>query len=71
MLIFPAIDVKDGRVVRLYQGDFASVHQVAEDPAATARTFCAAGTSTWWTWTGPGRGCEKTPPLSAPWRSRA
>ena len=43
MLIFPAIDVKDGRVVRLYQGDFASVHQVAEDPLATARTFFAAG----------------------------
>ena len=43
MLIFPAIDLKDGRVVRLYQGDFASVHQVAEDPLATARTFFAAG----------------------------
>lgn len=43
MLIFPAIDLKDGRVVRLYRGDFSTVHQVAEDPLATARTFYAAG----------------------------
>lgn len=43
MLIFPAIDLKDGRVVRLYKGDFATVHQVAEDPVATARTFYEAG----------------------------
>ena len=43
MLIFPAIDLKDGRVVRLYRGDFSTVYQVAEDPLATARTFYAAG----------------------------
>ena len=43
MLIFPAIDLKDGKVVRLYKGDFATVHQVAEDPLDTARTFLAAG----------------------------
>ena len=43
MLIFPAIDLKDGAVVRLYKGDFATVHQVAEDPVATARAFLAAG----------------------------
>lgn len=43
MLIFPAIDLKDGKVVRLYKGDFATVHQVADDPAATARAFRAAG----------------------------
>ena len=43
MLIFPAIDLKDGRVVRLYRGDFSTVHQVAEDPLATARTVYAAG----------------------------
>lgn len=43
MLIFPAIDLKDGKVVRLYQGDFETVHQVADDPAQTARTFQAAG----------------------------
>ena len=43
MLIFPAIDLKDGKVVRLYKGDFATVHQVADDPVETARTFLAAG----------------------------
>ena len=43
MLIFPAIDLKDGQVVRLYRGDFDTVHQVAEDPVSTARTFFEAG----------------------------
>ena len=43
MLIFPAIDLKNGKVVRLYKGDFDTVHQVAEDPIATARAFLAAG----------------------------
>lgn len=43
MLIFPAIDLKDGAVVRLFQGDFATVHPVAEDPLAAARAFLAAG----------------------------
>jgi len=43
MLIFPAIDLKDGKAVRLYQGDFATVHQVADDPVETAETFYAAG----------------------------
>ncbi len=43
MTIFPAIDLKDGRCVRLYQGDFATVHQVADDPVATAAQFAAAG----------------------------
>lgn len=43
MLIFPAIDLKDGKVVRLYKGDFSTVHQVADDPVKTARTFLAAG----------------------------
>lgn len=43
MLIFPAIDLKDGRVVRLKKGDFATVHQVADDPIAVAEAFYAAG----------------------------
>ena len=43
MLIFPAIDLKDGAVVRLYKGNFATVHQVADDPLATAGAFLAAG----------------------------
>ena len=43
MLIFPAIDLKDRKVVRLYKGDFTTVHQVADDPIATAGAFLAAG----------------------------
>lgn len=43
MLIFPAIDLKDGRVVRLHRGRFDTVHQVADDPVETAKTFYAAG----------------------------
>ena len=43
MLIFPAIDLKNSKVVRLYKGDFDKVHQVADDPAGTARAFYAAG----------------------------
>lgn len=43
MLIFPAIDLKGGKVVRLHKGRFDTVHQVAEDPVETAKTFRAAG----------------------------
>lgn len=43
MLIFPAIDLKDGKVVRLHKGRFDTVHQVADDPVETAKTFCAVG----------------------------
>ena len=43
MIILPAIDMKDGKVVRLYKGDFATVHQVSEDPMATAGAFYQAG----------------------------
>lgn len=43
MLIFPAIDLKDGKVVRLYQGSFDTVHQVAGDPVETAGKFRDAG----------------------------
>ena len=43
MKILPAIDVKDCRCVRLYKGDFATVHQVADDPLEVARAFRAAG----------------------------
>lgn len=43
MLIFPAIDLKDGKVVRLHKGSFDTVHQVADDPVVTARAFCDAG----------------------------
>ncbi len=43
MLIFPAIDLKDGKVVRLHKGRFDTVHQVADDPVETAKAFHTAG----------------------------
>lgn len=43
MIILPAIDIKDGECVRLVKGDFATVHQVAEDPVKTASSFRRAG----------------------------
>ena len=43
MIILPAIDLKDGKVVRLYKGDFHTVHQVADDPVAVARDFSRSG----------------------------
>ena len=43
MIILPAIDLKDGAVVRLYKGSFDTVHQVASDPVTVARAFQEAG----------------------------
>ncbi|MDD4715104.1 MAG: 1-(5-phosphoribosyl)-5-[(5-phosphoribosylamino)methylideneamino]imidazole-4-carboxamide isomerase [Oscillospiraceae bacterium] len=43
MILLPAIDLKDGRCVRLYQGSFSTTHQVADDPVAVAKTFAQAG----------------------------
>lgn len=43
MILLPAIDLKDGKCVRLYKGDFDTVHQVAESPLDTAAEFKAAG----------------------------
>lgn len=43
MILLPAIDLKDGKVVRLYKGDFSTVHQVSQDPLTTAADFAAAG----------------------------
>lgn len=43
MIIFPAIDIKDGNCVRLYKGDFSTVHRVADSPLGTALSFRDAG----------------------------
>lgn len=43
MLIFPAIDLLEGRVVRLYQGDYDQNEVYGDDPAAFAAQFAAAG----------------------------
>jgi phosphoribosylformimino-5-aminoimidazole carboxamide ribotide isomerase len=45
MIILPAIDIKDGRCVRLYQGDYAQVTTYADDPVQVARRFQEAGAS--------------------------
>src|SRR6185312_13760748 len=43
MILFPAIDLKDGRCVRLRQGDMARATVFNDDAAAQARAFEAAG----------------------------
>jgi phosphoribosylformimino-5-aminoimidazole carboxamide ribotide isomerase len=43
MLIFPAIDIIDGKPVRLFKGDFATASQVAEDALSTAEGFADCG----------------------------
>ncbi len=39
MRLFPAIDLKEGRCVRLRQGDMAQATVYADDPAAQAKAF--------------------------------
>ena len=43
MILFPAIDLKDGACVRLVQGDMARATVFSDDPPAQARAFEAAG----------------------------
>lgn len=43
MLIFPAIDIKNGACVRLYQGELATAEQVADSALEAAKSFRAAG----------------------------
>ncbi len=43
MLIIPAIDIIDGKCVRLTQGDYAQKKEYADDPVAVAQQFEAAG----------------------------
>ena len=43
MLIIPAIDLKDGRCVRLKQGDMSSATVFSDDPVAMARHWAAQG----------------------------
>ncbi len=39
MILFPAIDLKEGRCVRLVQGDMAQAVVFSDDPAAQAKAF--------------------------------
>ena len=43
MLLYPAIDLRGGRVVRLYQGDFDKETVYGTDPVAVAEGYAAAG----------------------------
>ena len=43
MNIFPAIDLYDGKAVRLYQGDYNQMTVYDEDPLRVARAFADAG----------------------------
>ncbi|OGX35269.1 MAG: 1-(5-phosphoribosyl)-5-[(5-phosphoribosylamino)methylideneamino]imidazole-4-carboxamide isomerase [Omnitrophica WOR_2 bacterium RIFCSPHIGHO2_02_FULL_52_10] len=43
MIIFPAIDIKDGKVVRLAQGKFDKVTEYSGSPVATAKTWVRKG----------------------------
>ena len=44
--LYPSIDLRAGRVVRLYQGDFDAETVYGDDPLAVARGFADAG-ATW------------------------
>ena len=42
-VLYPAIDVRGGRVVRLRQGDYAQETRYADDPLAVAERYAQAG----------------------------
>lgn len=46
MLIFPAIDLYEKKVVRLYKGDYKKMTVYSNDPLSVAKDFVAAG-ATW------------------------
>ena len=46
MIVYPAIDLRSGRVVRLTEGRFDQEKSYGDDPLAVARGFAAAG-ATW------------------------
>ena len=43
MILYPAIDLKDGQAVRLLRGEMDAATVFNDDPAAQARAFVAAG----------------------------
>ena len=43
MILLPAIDLKDGKCVRLQKGEFDTVHQVADNALDTAAACATAG----------------------------
>ena len=45
MIVYPAIDLRGGRCVRLHQGDYGRETVYGEDPVAQATAFADAGAS--------------------------
>ena len=45
MIIYPAIDLIGGAVVRLHKGDFDQQTTYGTDPVAVAQAYAAAGAS--------------------------
>ncbi|MBM2576981.1 1-(5-phosphoribosyl)-5-[(5-phosphoribosylamino)methylideneamino]imidazole-4-carboxamide isomerase [Jannaschia sp. Os4] len=43
MILYPAIDLKDGQAVRLLRGEMSAATVFNDDPAAQARSFAEAG----------------------------
>jgi len=43
VIVYPAIDILDGKVVRMARGDFATVEEVAKSPLEAAKRFDAEG----------------------------
>ena len=56
MELFPAIDLREGRVVRLTRGDYDKMTVYGADPCAQAMRSAGRGpaASIWWIWTAPG-----------------
>ena len=65
MIVYPAIDLRQGRCVRLHQGQFDRETVYGDDPMEVARGFAAAGAGgcMWWTWMAP----RATPRARASW----
>ena len=43
MIILPAIDMYDGKAVRLYKGDYSKMTVYSDDPVGVARSLAASG----------------------------
>ena len=43
MIIYPAIDLLNGRCVRLFRGDYNKVTEYSDDPVAVAESIMALG----------------------------
>ena len=43
MFILPAIDLYDGKAVRLYKGDYENMTVYSDDPLSVAKDFEACG----------------------------